>query len=234
MNIFQVFICDDEWLTWNLEHQENFFAEKRQKILDVFPDANYQLFSNDLIKEFLFEFDKEAFDCYNTLKPYAFRADLVRYCLLYKFGGWYFDLSVKVINKFVPTHDYVIFQNPKFLCIENCVLYSRPSTIFFDRLIEQALSNVKNKGYGKDSLSITGPMMIKDVFNKHDKHDKKNNFFYGQLEKNDERGDFFVNKGLFAEYCKTLDQHSTIEYMGFKGTNNYNKLYKERNVFNVN
>ena len=198
MNIFQILICDDDWLEWNIHNQQHVLAEKKQKMLDVFCDYDYHLYTNDKAKEFLSEFDKEVFDCFNTLNPYAFRADLLRYCLLYKFGGWYFDLSIKVVQKFTCDHDYIIFQNPKVACIENCILYSSPSTSFYSKLIQKIVSNVKDRLYGRDCLNITGPSMMKDVFNKHDKQDKKNNFLYGKLLKNDETGEFSINNNLFA------------------------------------
>ena len=111
MNIFQIFLCDDEWLPWNLTNCSQIFENKKQKILEMYPDGNYQLYTNDTIKDFLFEFNREVFDCFTSLKPYAFRADLARYCLLYQFGGWYFDISVTPLFKFETNKSTLLFFN---------------------------------------------------------------------------------------------------------------------------
>ena len=36
---------------------------------------------------------------YDSLNPLAYKADLARYCILYKNGGWYLDVGLTAIGR---------------------------------------------------------------------------------------------------------------------------------------
>ena len=41
--------------------------------------------------------DSDVLNAFDMLKPLAYKADLARYCLIYKLGGWYADISLKPV-----------------------------------------------------------------------------------------------------------------------------------------
>ena len=49
-------------------------------------------------------FDFEVVAAYDKFRPYSYKADLGRYCLLYAMGGWYFDIAIKLIMP-ITLHD---------------------------------------------------------------------------------------------------------------------------------
>ena len=60
----------------------------------------YKLWVNTDIRIFLEKnYKKEVLEAYECLKPYAYKSDLARYCLIYKLGGGYVDLATRFENK---------------------------------------------------------------------------------------------------------------------------------------
>ena len=67
---------------------------------DCLPDFSYTRWNNDSLREFIAKsFSKDVINAYDSLVPLAYKADLGRYCLLYQCGGWYADISLKIISK---------------------------------------------------------------------------------------------------------------------------------------
>lgn len=235
MNIFQIFLCDDEWLPWNLTNCSQIFENKKQKILEMYPDGNYQLYTNDTIKDFLFEFNREVFDCFTSLKPYAFRADLARYCLLYQFGGWYFDISVTPLFKFETNKSTLLFFNKNKKIIENSIFYCQPKHSLMMSSINLSVTKIKNKSYGENPLDITGPQILTTAFDSLDRTVKKNIHYgsYTYKNYNDEASErwYEIDNLKFAEY-KKYEYISRIDQIGFAGTNRYVDLWRTQNVYN--
>jgi len=243
MNIFQIFLCDDEWLDWNLTNYKYFFESRKNLILTEFDkNCSYQLYTNESAKEFLFEFDREAFKCFNILKPYAFRADLLRYCLLYRYGGWHFDLLTKPLFRFCCNSENLIFFNSHRSLVENCVLYAQSSSKFYEQAIKNTIRNISNRYYNQDdmfrTLSVSGPLLLKRTFDQLSPQYKKNNFYYGKyINENNTNANLvafglYLGDKLFAIREKTVETSGNISYIGFRGTNNYNPLYHQRQIYN--
>jgi mannosyltransferase OCH1-like enzyme len=59
------------------------------------PADNYTLYDNQMIEGFLSQhYPQEVLDAYRMLKPFAYKADLARLCILNVVGGWYLDAGV--------------------------------------------------------------------------------------------------------------------------------------------
>jgi mannosyltransferase OCH1-like enzyme len=87
LNIYQT------WHTKNLptKMQENVNCLKRQN-----PEFKYYLYDDYDCREFIKKnFDKDVLNAFDTLIPGAYKADLWRYCILYKNGGIYLDINFK-------------------------------------------------------------------------------------------------------------------------------------------
>ena len=60
----------------------------------IYPNSEYHIYEDEEIVDVIKEnFAKDVIEAYTCLIPFAFKADLARYCLLYKYGGLYSDLS---------------------------------------------------------------------------------------------------------------------------------------------
>jgi mannosyltransferase OCH1-like enzyme len=239
MNLFQIFLCDPDKLQVNLTQCEDVFAAKKQAIISVYSDCNYQLYTNPDAQEFLAKFDRGTLKAFNTLVPYALRADLLRYCLLYEYGGWYFDQAIEPVVKAQPTTPYLMFVNKARQYIENMVLYAEPRQEYYQRLIEQVVDNVTNGRYGKNPLDITGPLVMRKVYFKYLHSNGLNGaghihakFKFGEYVRPDNsKGHLLIDNKLVAVSKKDNTQFGRIDYMGFVGTNNYNELYSSNSVF---
>ncbi len=66
-------------------------------IKELLPEAKHHLLCRDEIRAFIKDkFDAGVLTAYDTLQPYAYKADLARLCYLYEFGGLYIDLCIFV------------------------------------------------------------------------------------------------------------------------------------------
>ena len=106
------------------------------------------MFQRPEIEDFLVKhFDREVLQLFRGLVPYAYQSDLARYCLLYVYGGWYVDLTLKMLTSLrVADHiDMIVFADRgcASMCqpwaIQNGLIYSRPKNPIFLRLIEEFL-----------------------------------------------------------------------------------------------
>ena len=46
----------------------------------------------------------------------AHKSDILRYLMLYKFGGIYLDLDFVTLNSLAHYQDFVVSEPPKFVC----------------------------------------------------------------------------------------------------------------------
>ena len=138
------------------------------------PYLNYKLFDNPKSRTFLRDnFDPIVLECYDILKPKAYKSDLLRYCLLYKYGGIYID--IKLILNPVPkslfkNEDYLFAHGKKrrkfdFKPIETSFLYfKKPNNIRLLEVIKEIVINVKGRDKTNHNLLITGPLLVGKKF----------------------------------------------------------------------
>ena len=76
-----------------------------KQIKNLYPNEEYHLYSGEEIEEIIkSNFEDDVFIAYKKLRPYSYKGDLARFCLLYLYGGLYIDLNVKLINT-IPNLD---------------------------------------------------------------------------------------------------------------------------------
>jgi hypothetical protein len=92
LNIYQT------WLTKDLPQAMRLRVErlKRQN-----PRFKHYLYDDEDCRQFIKNnFDTEVLNAYDRLIPGAYKADLWRLCVLYKWGGIYLDIKLNCINGF--------------------------------------------------------------------------------------------------------------------------------------
>lgn len=243
MRVFQVLITDSPIDLCDLPPPV-LMATKSVK--DCFPDTTYQLFQRPEIESFLSQhFDRGVLNLFRGLIPYAYQSDLARYCLLYVHGGWYVDLTLKMLTSVrVADHiDMIVFADRgcKSMCqpwaIQNGLLYSKPRNPIFLRVIERISAYRSRQYYGSSPLCPTGP-----------------NCF--GVEVAAEQSDINIVKGIFQPLTPTLSlnnlmyvaqsgqllaQHRTSWMPGAQGgdfavtklpgVNNYKELWSKRQIY---
>jgi hypothetical protein len=131
----------------------------------------HRLFTHAHIREFLAkEFGTDVLSAYDSLKPYTYKADLAKYCIIHHFGGVYADLSVYFLRRWPPapaeiansTDRIGIFRGGDF------APWSVPPTLFsapkghkaLGKVIDLVCENVRKKYYGSTPLCPTGPVLF--------------------------------------------------------------------------
>ena len=87
--------------TWHTKDLPPLMKNAVNKIIYNNPRFNYQLFDDDDCRNFIKDnFDSSVLNAFDSLIPGAYKADLWRYCILYKNGGVYLDIKYEYVNCF--------------------------------------------------------------------------------------------------------------------------------------
>ena len=81
------------------------------------PEFTHHLYDDNDCRNFIkTNFDSDVLESYDTLIPGAYKADLWRYCVLYKYGGIYLDIKYKCENGFklieLTDKEYFVLDRP--------------------------------------------------------------------------------------------------------------------------
>ena len=163
MHVFQVLITDAPIDPCDLSPP---VLMAMQSVKDCFSDATHRFVQQPEIENFLARhFDRGVLDLFRGLIPYAYKADLARYCLLYVHGGWYVDLTLKMLTsvRVADDIDMIVFADRgcASMCqpwaIQNGLVYSKPGNPIFLRVIERISAYRGRQYYGSSPLCPTGP-----------------------------------------------------------------------------
>jgi mannosyltransferase OCH1-like enzyme len=144
---------------------------------------NIKLWNDEDIDQLLKEDDKEFYEILNTL-PNIFKFDYIRYIILEKFGGAYFDMDVEVIRDFLPLLNlkkiYIVeSSHQKDEYVQNSIMISLEKTwisSYFWNAVKKhskfkVKTNIENcKNYfsklpgGTNVRETVGPIMLSEVY----------------------------------------------------------------------
>lgn len=207
---------------------------------DLFPHFQHVLYNLGLAREFLVKnFGNEVLNAFDGLNPYAYKADLLRYCLLHAEGGWYFDIAVRPLLPIeVPSDietiafkDMPIISQTTWSCA-NTVLYAQPKSPVYENAVKLVLENCKNNYYGINSLCPTGPVLLGKAFALQGESSRRVFGDFIQLTPlhNNKNPAFVLPDGLIFAFGKPMGG-GDLSGVGTKGTNNYNDFYQSRTVY---
>jgi len=164
------------------------------------PEYKIEYYDDDRCREFLNEnFPPEILESYDNIIPGAYKADLFRYCLLYKKGGIYTDLP---LNFGVPISSLIDHEKNDLVLVNDMAhptipdpgiqisfMAAIPNHPVYKKAIEMAVETIKNKEYGIDELDVMGPKFFKrvvDITNTKYRVDliQHNNFFLKSIKNN--------------------------------------------------
>lgn len=133
---------------------------------EINPEYVQVYFDDDDVLKFVQREFPKAIRAYKALVPGAYKADLFRLLVLYKYGGIYNDIGHRYL---VPAHE-VITNEDEFVAgvevnsqgsfahaIYNGILAAYPHHPVIKAMIEQVVEDISYCRYGSDPLDITGP-----------------------------------------------------------------------------
>jgi len=129
----------DIYQTWHTKNLPTKMGENVKNLKYKNPEFEYHLYDDYECRDFIKKnFDKEVLNAFDTLIPGAYKADLWRYCILYKNGGVYLDIKFKCEDNFklieLTDKEYFVLDRP----------YAR-----YNINIEDDLTIVNDKNYYK-------------------------------------------------------------------------------------
>ena len=234
MNVSQIFLSDsDAELSPFLKHATG-------TVQGAFPNADYQLYNKETLRNFISEnYGESVVSAYDCLKPYSYKADLGRFCLLNKLGGWYLDIGVRMVNPvevgeridFLAFRDIQRFSFTSWACATT-VLYSKPDNTALQFAIEMIINNCKNKYYGITPLCPTGPSLLGAALAANG---GEINFVYGDYLEltptHEQKNRAFVLPDGTIMAWSTPSGGGDLTGIGAKGVNNYNELWAAKQVY---
>jgi mannosyltransferase OCH1-like enzyme len=225
----------------NLEIPSNIFQTWHSKNLPVSmflaisqikqtnPRFNYYLFNDEDCRIFIKNyFDENILNAYDKLIPGAYKADLWRYCVLYKMGGIYLDIKYVPVNKFkfrnLLTSEYWVTDSDGN-GIYNALMVCKAGNQILLNAINRIVENVKNKYYGSSFLEPTGPLLLGQYFTNEEKQNS--------IIKHKMNGPNDFNKIiLFKNYpiLKCFRGYYLVQNK-YKIKRHYSELWNERNIY---
>ena len=217
-----------------------FLAHATGTVKAAFPEHAYTLYDKESLRQFIADnYPEEVLWAYDTLKPYAYKADLGRYCLLHKLGGWYVDLGVTIMNpvelgpriKLLAFRDIQRFSFTSWACSIG-ILYSQTANEALETAIEMIVANCIGHYYGITPLCPTGPTLFGKALACQG---SQADFIYGdylELTPTHEQKNraFVLPDGTIMGWGKPSGG-GDLAGLGANGTNNYNELWHGRKVY---
>lgn len=209
------------------------------------PWSQHTIYDNKMLREFIQNnFDSDVLWAYDKLIPYTYKADLGKFCLIYKLGGWYYDIGVQVINQLSPP-DFVkaIFysieeemQNLTPQAIQATLFYSKENNPVLENAINIIVDNCKKEYYGLTPFCPTGPNVLgRAVAKYYAEYGVEREVVYGKLRRltNDcpnKNACFVLPDGTIHALIKPSGK--TLQELGAKGTNSYTEMWNNRKIYN--
>jgi mannosyltransferase OCH1-like enzyme len=216
LNLFQT------WHTLKLppKMQENVDLLKAQN-----PEFIHYLYDDTMCRNFIKEhFNINVLYAFDTLIPGAYKSDLWRLCILYKYGGIYLDIKyscnepfklIQICDKeyWVRDYNYGVYQ---------ALMVNLPNNRILMDAINKIVYNVKYKLYLTNPLEITGPQLLGKFFTKSQKDGFK-------IELNCEKGGIvYNNKVILKAYPEYKSEQNANELKQY-----YAILWEKKQVYSL-
>ena len=239
-SIAQIFISDDDGDPPEL--LQGAIASVQQS----FSAYDYTLHNGESLRTFIAQhFGGEVVAAYDKLRPYAYKADLGRYCLLYQQGGWYADISTlmrQVVEHLESSIEMVYFfdlgdgvvPGRSLFDVSNSLLYARPRLAVLEKAIETVVRHCREEYYGISIYCPTGPAVLGAPIAGHEHSSAHVCGHLMALTPNHDRRNlaFVLPDGqILALFKKGWMAPDDVLFGKREGTNNYEDLWDQRCVY---
>lgn len=224
-NLTQIMITDDGVLV---------DVKERTDHLKTFTkNFNYKLWDKQSIISLMEEDNNiDYIDAFNKIKPYSFKADLARFYIINKFGGWYTDINNRQLLDFPNTEniDMIVFRERLVhthtsWAVATNFFYSTPNNIVLSHALDTMIYNIKNNFYGKHALYPTGPTMFGRSI-AYASYYSDINIQYGDFVEN--KPNKFLYNGKFIAESKLFTEGN----VNHPGTNHYPSMWHNKDIYN--
>ena len=218
LNIFQ---------TWNSKQLSKDMKQSVDTIKNNNPEFKHYLFDDNDCREFIKNtYLKDVLTAYDKLIPGAYKADLWRYCILYKYGGIYIDIKYKM-NDNVKLIDFVDSEHwvsdGDYKGIYNGFLVCLPGNIILQRAICEIISHTKIGYYGKNDLEPTGPKLLYRLYEEEDKQKVDMHHTHDKLKDRCIKHNEQIILSAYENHASDMDNHSTVPH--------YSRLWNENKIY---
>jgi mannosyltransferase OCH1-like enzyme len=190
------------------------------------PAFEHHLFDDNDCREYLKKkFSKIVMEAFDKLIPGAYKADLWRYCVLYKEGGIYMDIKYIPHNEFRLIH---LTEKEHFVLdkdnhgIYNALMVCKPGNPILLKAIRQIIRNIKRKYYGNNVLDPTGPHLLARFFSPTEKKTFDMQHENYQTNKYITFNNIIVLK-MYPNYYKEMGK--------YQKNSHYDILWNERKIY---
>ena len=166
--------------TWENDKLKGVFKYLTDKVKSHNHLYSYEFFDAEQRRGFIKDnFEPDVLECYDLIIPGAFKADLWRYCVLYKYGGIYCDIDMLCFSCFdkVIDGDEIDFFAPidinprEDICshaVSNAFIGSSPGHPIIKTCIDLIVQNVISERWineGMIDLDFSGPGLLGRAIN---------------------------------------------------------------------
>ena len=207
---------------------------------ECYHDFKHTLYNDDSLRNFIFNnFENDVVEAYDKIIPFAYKADLGRYCLLYKLGGVYADLSVIFFRRLwlddFSGKNLIFFRDGYSHApwiISNSILLARPGNLLFRNLIDKIVEHARDEYYGFNPLCPTGPNLLGRIAAQTLEMDE---FITGEVLKINKNLETWSYAYLLPNgeiYAVNIKNGNGLTSLGAGFSNNYNDYWRTRSVYN--
>lgn len=219
------------WLSDNNQEPSEAIKSQMKKLKELYSDYEYTLWNEKSIQDFLLSnFPIHVLEAFNKIRPYAFKCDLARYCILYVFGGYYFDAPLCPEFKYEPKSPTLFRGIPfsdkgkMFDVIENNTLFfPYPEDEFLKESLYRSASNIRNSLYLDHPLAVTSPVLLSSI-------SKKDHIDFGYCKHLPECKASYYEDTLICKHKKNK-YIADLSKMGCSGTNNYADMWHNKELY---
>ena len=243
-HVSQIFLSEKD------ESLPKFLQKSTSSISRYYPDHVHKIYKNKELRGFIkSNYNSEVLWAYDCLRPFSYKSDLGRFCILYKNGGWYFDIAVKCLLTFKVNEgiDMISFRDEQrhsktSWAAAGGIIWSKPNNEILLSAIEGIVKNCKDKWYGRTPLCPTGPALFGEAIARNNRY---KNIIFGDLVRPKvpfTRRNLPILKHLIKS--KFILPHNKVialvkpakggdlKSLGMKGSNNYNDYWHNKSVYN--
>jgi len=215
------------YMTWHTKNLPPKMLNNLNKLKLDNPKFEFIVYDDNDCREFIKNnYSNEILWAFDKLKPGAYKADLWRLCILYKYGGYYLDIKYGCINGFklvdLSEKEHFVLDRPKHH-IYNAIMICKKDNPFLLNCIEQIIQNIKNNYYGISPLAPTGPGLLGEVALKY-------NYNLNVDMRHPNHGKFIVHKGvgILKPYDGYLEERESN-----KRTDHYTPMWNRKDIYNL-
>lgn len=142
--------------------------QSTDSILRANPEYDYIYFDNKDARDYISNnYPANVVAAYDKLIPGAYKADLFRYCILYKIGGVYIDTGMvargHLRDIIRPDDVFVSPEDDGTAGVYNAFIACVPGNPIIKAAIDMCVRNIENDEYRSNPLEITGPGLLAEA-----------------------------------------------------------------------